>query len=96
MTDPAVSSSPEIKAQMAGSDFCWSHYANEPITEDIYLVCFECKHAFQTEQELIDAHNAILHQPLSHSVDPDWEGTVLPDVASGQEVFCCPHCVHDF
>lgn len=65
--------------------FCWEHNRHEDYGPDSYLVCFECHHVFRTEEELIEGHNRQLEE-APHSIP----------VTSGDQVFCCPHCIHDF
>lgn len=63
---------------------CYSHDVDEP-DQPCFRYCYECSHVFPTEQALIDADNAVWVQM----------GRSAPNRPS-DEIFCCPHCVHDF
>ena len=66
-------------------DFCMSHYRCEPMTESTYTVCGECGHAFDTADDLLRDHNAVLVELGIDRIDTDPE-----------KVWVCPHCTHDF
>jgi hypothetical protein len=64
------------------ASYCWSHEACEPVREGDYLVCGECFHIFRTPEELVDA--------LMATSEP---GRQRP---KAEDIFFCPHCIHDF
>jgi hypothetical protein len=64
---------------------CYFHMVDEP-DENAVLVCGECMHAFQTEREVIDAHNTMLGE-----ISP-----VLVLAVTMSDVTACPLCAHDF
>lgn len=75
-------------------DWCWSHGRSEPMGADIYRMCGECFHVFPTEAELIADHNRELAEMRKrHSDEASAE---MPDATSGEEIWSCPHCIHDF
>lgn len=75
-------------------DWCWSHGRSEPMDADSYRACGECSHVFQTEAELIADHNRELAEMRErHSDEANAE---IRDVTSGEEIWSCPHCIHDF
>ncbi|MFJ4828452.1 hypothetical protein ACIP79_00700 [Streptomyces sp. NPDC088747] len=73
-------------------DWCFSHGRVEPDDENTYRVCLECSHVFQTEADLIRDHNAELAEVRVRQPG----APVLPDATSGEEIWTCPHCIHDF
>jgi hypothetical protein len=73
-------------------DWCYSHGCVEPDDENTYRACLECSHVFQTEADLIREHNGLLADMRKrHPGDP-----AQPDVTSGDQIWTCPHCIHDF
>ena len=69
-------------------EFCYFH-GWEPDLPGDYRACLECAHIFRTEQELVDAHNAILEEMKKY-------GDVGPPATNAEEIWACPHCTHDF
>lgn len=65
-------------------DVCFFH-GHEPITDETYIVCGECWHAW-TARELLDAHNALLDE-LGIGGERETEP---------QAISTCPLCIHDF
>lgn len=79
------------------SDHCYYHHEDEPVHDgDYYHICYECKHAFRTPEELLAAENQLR---LAIASDPyDWHGgpvPYMPETDPGK-VFSCPLCNHDF
>jgi hypothetical protein len=66
-----------------GPVFCAIHYVNEMIYSDTHQVCYECKHVFQTEQELVEA-TRLLGNCENNSA------------RVGELIYSCPECLHDF
>lgn len=64
---------------------CSIHNVDEPRDDDTFQVCFECNHVYQTEQDLLDSHNADL---VLYGEEPRSELGFLR--------FFCGECVHDF
>jgi hypothetical protein len=83
------------EARLDGSDpasvyslHCWSHDVDEVVfgPEPIYKVCFECKHVYQTEEELREAY--ICNAPEMYK-----------DMArrtKTEDIYFCAYCLHDF
>jgi hypothetical protein len=63
---------------------CLIHDTDEP---DGDYNCLECRHAFATEHDLTDAHNAVLRSLSGPHYRP---------VTLAIEVLSCPYCIHDF
>lgn len=64
--------------------WCHAHANCEPLRRSDYQYCIECGHVFRTASELLRSHNEVLREmDLPRETDP-------------KQVFCCPHCVHDF
>lgn len=74
-----------------GSEHCYAHNVDEPSRPDDYRTCGECFHVFRTEQELIEAWLATV-APVIHDGRPT-EPVAIP---TGEQIYACPHCVHDF
>lgn len=79
-------------------DMCWSHNVNEPANEETYRICFECNHVFQTEDDLVNAHNAKVEEMRMDGPggDFEWEVAYIPLAQRGSDIHCCPFCIHDF
>jgi hypothetical protein len=91
---------------------CWIHNVDEVEQNDFpYHRCHECGHLFLTEQEMVDAHNAVIRKmrmnyikpPLMDRANGETNGvqemdmsSSFPIVHSASQVYCCPHCTHDF
>lgn len=65
------------------ADFCYSHSRIERV-ESPFLICGECFHRFPTAEDLVHDYNYEMS---------DLEGFVPKEV---DQIFHCPHCVHDF
>lgn len=63
-----------------GTSHCQIHHVDE-YAVGAYRTCHECFHVFFTEADLIGAHNR----------DPG-----ARQVTSGDEMWSCPECIHDF
>lgn len=63
---------------------CFIHHENEPVPDDVYLVCGECFHVYATAQDLINAYERVTEEMGSRQTRP------------ADEIMSCPHCVHDF
>lgn len=77
---------------------CYYHNVDEYIgvkRNSYYIVCFECNHVFQTEQELIDAVNKSLEEMAEQSVREGWEPFEFTPVTKGDDIRACPFCIHD-
>lgn len=85
--------------------WCYIHNQCEPLRPTDYKVCGECFHTFRTEGELIRSHLLVLQ---AMGMDWPYEGemddrgkypkilTLQPGALRGDDIHCCPHCVHDF
>lgn len=67
---------------------CHIHMKCEPLHEGDYRLCIECGHVFRTEEELVEAD---LEARKFWSKKDDDRPTL-----TGNEIFSCPHCAHDF
>lgn len=65
---------------------CYSHNVDEPRDTNTYRVCFECNHVYQTEADLLAAHN---RNKAEMGDGPEQQLT--PSLAS-----FCAECIHDF
>lgn len=78
-------------------DYCYTCKKHEPLTPDYFEACAECLHVFETEQDLVDAHNAMIR---SMAVTHPGEKVNLterpPYVKLGDKIYSCPLCLHDF
>jgi len=76
---------------------------DEPL-EPCYLRCFECGHIFNTAEDLLREHNAIidsLNRQYPHAgcpvCDENWDlATPVPHETDASQVWTCPVCIHDF
>lgn len=71
--------------------FCYSHYRLEHVPDDVYRVCGECGHVYPQEINL----------RLDFLADYNYRATqesapLLQEAPSGEEIFFCQHCIHDF
>lgn len=69
----------DIRRNLFEQDNCAIH-GPEPIPDPCFRVCRECGHAFETEEDLIQAE-------LS-----EWPG----DRPVVEEIYSCPYCSHDW
>lgn len=68
---------------------CFWHGA-EPISPDVFRVCFECGHAFGTREEIIEQHRK------AYAEARFGDGTLTDAEAGDAADTFCPYCVHDF
>lgn len=69
--------------------FCYSHSTFEPYTKGS-IPCGECFHVFYTERDLIDDFNKlVVAETLTRGHD-------APFITTTENIFMCPHCLHDF
>lgn len=61
-------------------DHCYAHNVDEPVTAGTFRVCGECRHAFQTQADLVAADQKSLGEEAR---DPS-------------AIYSCPVCAHDF
>lgn len=71
---------------LVADTYCWVHDELEPRSENPYLVCFECGHVYETEADL--------ERDYMEERPKDTPITVTPVPAD--EIYFCPHCLHDF
>lgn len=88
-----------VDARALVGDRCAVH-GYEPVPPDAFRICVECGHVYASEQELLDAHNAVLLQIQTHSRLQWQRGDEPPYVyhaaVSADQVHCCPLCTHDW
>jgi hypothetical protein len=75
---------------MTDTSFCCVHHEAEPVPQDCFLICFECKHVFRTAQDLVAEHNATMAEFAGP--DETWAPVAVEQVG---EIFSCPMCAHD-
>lgn len=71
---------------------CWIHDVDEFETPTTYRVCFECKHVYQAEQELVDAYNRVVTEMNASGKGEE----PISLRASAEEIYFCQLCMHDF
>lgn len=82
-----------LATEPAWPSFCHVHGHSEDCTTTTYKVCFECGHVYETEADLIRSVNQMFESIAAadgqtlHSNDY-W--------VSGEAVYACPECAHDF
>lgn len=71
--------------KMGQPGYCFIHNTIEVESpnQEVYCICFECKHVYLTGHDLVRAYN---------QTAPD--GTKLQQLA--REISFCPYCLHDF
>lgn len=77
-----------------GTTYCTFHKAVETTTRATHMLCIECGHAWQTENELINAYNAKVVDVSRESCTPHWNASLL--AKKSLDVVCCPLCDHNF
>lgn len=81
----------EVIAAIQAGEWCYSCCEIEPLPENPFQVCGECMHYWATEQELVDDYNRVVDE-----INEEEKEIVCERVTSGDQVFCCPRCIHDF
>jgi DNA-directed RNA polymerase subunit RPC12/RpoP len=80
---------------------CWSCYRSEPITDDTYIVCFECGHAW-TKRALVRTYRReLLRSDGKRWFSNEWGSGRLRVwwralTVRAETIFFCQKCVHDF
>jgi hypothetical protein len=70
--------------------WCAIHDEKEPVYDDTYLVCFECKHVFPTPMAVVNAD-------LQLQIDLNYNTGYVPvQVRPVDKIYSCPLCLHDF
>ena len=76
---------------------CWEHDVDEIQTPTSYKRCFECKHVYQTAQDLIDAYNQVVAEMNADGARRyGAEHEPRPPRTSAEDIYFCQHCMHDF
>jgi hypothetical protein len=77
---------------------CCYHHVDEPPPEGgaYFQVCFECKHGYMTEQELVDTFNAVMRQMNEDAEKNGWTPIEFVPVDDADQIFFCPLCSHDW
>ncbi len=65
------------------------------VTCEPFLTCFECKHAYKTERELVETFNAIGMQDAADLIVEGWTPVEFEAVDDAAQIFFCPLCSHD-
>lgn len=75
---------------------CFFHGYEGDITQDHapYLACGECGHLYWTEYQLVDEFNKTMHE--GYEKYPEVWLTAPVKAVSGDEIFFCAWCAHDF
>jgi hypothetical protein len=74
----------------------------DEISVNPYRICYECKHVFQTAEELVAVFNATGRQSAEECNKwmakewDNWEPVQFEPVDDAEQVFFCPLCMHDF
>lgn len=83
---------------VSNKDLCAYHNAIEPITDDTYLVCNECLHAWQTEADFLadcGKEAKVINNGNEKWLKDPFNATVhTADSVADSNV--CPLCTHDF
>jgi hypothetical protein len=89
--------------QLKSQTWCYHHHAYED-ADPLFRQCFECKHIYNTEQDLVDAHNSEMLYSIKYFRDHYPEEDVYPEdyvyepltIANTAEINSCPYCIHDW
>jgi hypothetical protein len=73
---------------------CHIHDEDEKVIGS-FLVCFECKHVYMTEQELIDAYNEVRELSKAPLKEAGMRTDHIVPVTSADDVSYCGLCLHD-
>ncbi len=77
-------------------NYCYIHHTHELLT-GAYHQCFECKHVYQTMQEVIDAFNALLTFDATQKQFIEVVKTAeQPRATQIVDVPFCGLCLHDW
>jgi hypothetical protein len=76
---------------MAETSYCFIHHEDEPVPQDCFLICYECKHVYRTPQDLVNEHNAAMD--MIHELGEKWTPVTVERV---EDIYSCPVCIHDF
>lgn len=74
---------------------CWSHNVDELDQPGDYRVCGECWHIFRTEEDLLQANKDLL-EAMRIATPKHLRYQVPVPEASGERIYSCPFCTHDF
>ncbi len=66
---------------MPQASFCHIDDKEEKVTDETYLVCFECGHVYETQADLIKAWN---------------DESEFKSRSDADDIPFCPLCLHDF
>jgi cupin superfamily acireductone dioxygenase involved in methionine salvage len=89
---------PEGRVWNNETSWCFIHEVQEPIPEETWEVCFECKHVYVTKQDFVDAYNAVIKEMRENTQYPAADKTKLKDLTPerADSIGFCQFCMHDF
>ena len=73
--------------------YCHIHDVFEVLKPNAYQVCFECKHVYNTSQDLEEAYTRIVRE-LNKTAESDMRE--FPDHKPAYKIYFCQECLHDF
>lgn len=73
--------------------YCFIHDVFEVLKPDVYKVCYECKHVYNTPQDLEAAYTRVVRE-LNENVEADLRE--LPEHKPADQIYFCQECIHDF
>lgn len=75
------------------TSYCWIHHQEETVDEEPYMICFECKHVYNTPESLVIAYNEDITEEM---IDACGHTPPIKTLEEVDTIFFCPHCIHDF
>lgn len=74
--------------------YCHIHDCFEVMRPDAYQVCFECKHVYNTAEDLEEAYTRVVSE-MNRNAEA-WGNSILPVHRPADQIFFCQECIHDF
>lgn len=71
--------------------YCYFHYEIEDIPPRVYRICGECGHVYPEEINLQLVYMSQYNQIARQEGSP-----ILEEPPTGEEIFFCQYCIHDF
>ena len=72
---------------------CHIHNVFEVMLPNPYQVCFECKHVYNTPQDLEAAYTDTVREMNKHR---EREEPFAPEYKPADKIYFCQECIHDF
>jgi len=76
---------PHEPSEACGDTHCWSHDVDES-DAGAWRVCFECRHVYQSPEEL--------QREWTENAPPDLPDRETPPAV--ERIYFCPLCLHDW